>query len=139
MVFKQLIVLSCITQKFTLVCDPAGPGFDYNNHKIPELPTLAAKNVQCIHTTNNYGTYNYNCHQNWRMGYCGFKSEHWHIQMEVMDFVTNTTAVHLKIISQKTTTTIVYQQSQKLNCQTTIPWDIWKKDESMKNSFFLNI
>ena len=71
MVFEQLIVLSCITQKFTLVCDPAGPGFDYNNHKVPELPTLAAKNVQCIHT-HNYGTYNYNCRQNWLMGYCGW-------------------------------------------------------------------
>ncbi|CAO1409946.1 unnamed protein product [Diamesa hyperborea] len=54
------------------VCDPAGPGFDYNSHKLPELPTLAAKNVQCIHTTSNYGTFNYNCHQNWRMGYCGW-------------------------------------------------------------------
>lgn len=33
---------------------------------------MAAKNVQCIHTSASYGTYNYNCHQNWRMGYCGW-------------------------------------------------------------------
>lgn len=35
-------------------------------------PKKAAKNVQCVHTSNNFGTNIYSCHQNWRMGTCGF-------------------------------------------------------------------
>jgi hypothetical protein len=51
-------------------CDPAGPSFDGNVRE--KLPTSAAKNVACINTRNNYGTTIYNCHQNFRMGNCGF-------------------------------------------------------------------
>lgn len=32
---------------------------------------MAAKNVQCIHTSNDLGTKERNCHQNWLMGHCG--------------------------------------------------------------------
>ena len=33
----------------------------------------AAKNVQCIHTSYDKGTHFYSkCHQDWRMGNCGF-------------------------------------------------------------------
>jgi hypothetical protein len=35
-------------------------------------PTPAAKNVACINTSYDQGTYVYNCHQNFRMGYCGW-------------------------------------------------------------------
>lgn len=52
------------------VCDPAGPGF-VNTPREKE-PMLAAKNIACISTSNNYGTTNYNCHQNFRMGNCGY-------------------------------------------------------------------
>jgi hypothetical protein len=45
----------------------AGPTFDMNAD-----PKPAAKNVACINTSNNQGTYVYNCHQNFRMGYCGW-------------------------------------------------------------------
>jgi len=48
------------------LCDPAGPGFN----KLVDS-TLAAKNVQCINTSNDKGTNVYNCHQNFRMGNCG--------------------------------------------------------------------
>lgn len=34
-------------------------------------PKKAAKNVQCIHTSVDLGTWNYNCHQDWLMGRCG--------------------------------------------------------------------
>ncbi|CAO1410455.1 unnamed protein product [Diamesa serratosioi] len=53
------------------VCDPAGPGFDYYNYQVPKNPQDAAKNIQCIHTSSNFGTTVYNCHQDWRMGVCG--------------------------------------------------------------------
>lgn len=46
----------------------AGPGFDFF-HK--SNPKLAAKNVQCIHTSDSAGTKERNCHQNWLMGNCG--------------------------------------------------------------------
>jgi hypothetical protein len=49
-------------------CEPAGPGFE-NYH---ENSMVAADFVQCIHTSNSYGTTNYNCHQNWRLGNCGW-------------------------------------------------------------------
>lgn len=50
------------------MCDPTGPLFD---HSYTKDPKLSANNVQCIHTTVNYGTSIYNCHQDWRMGNCG--------------------------------------------------------------------
>jgi hypothetical protein len=46
----------------------AGPGFDYINSSDPKQ---AAKNVQCIHTSNTAGTKERKCHQNWLMGNCG--------------------------------------------------------------------
>lgn len=35
-------------------------------------PKPAAKNVACINTSSDKGTVVYNCHQNFRMGVCGF-------------------------------------------------------------------
>ncbi|XP_055856125.1 uncharacterized protein LOC129919295 [Episyrphus balteatus] len=49
-------------------CDMAGPGFDWFDKFDP---TVAAKNVQCIHTSKDKGTLSRNCHQNWNMGVCG--------------------------------------------------------------------
>lgn len=46
----------------------AGPGFDHIYRKDPQN---AAKNVQCIHTSNNLGTSERKCHQDWLMGNCG--------------------------------------------------------------------
>lgn len=46
----------------------AGPGFDGVYKRDPKL---AAKNVQCIHTSWYAGTHDRNCHQNWLMGHCG--------------------------------------------------------------------
>lgn len=52
------------------LCDPAGPAFHLNNYLyLP--PKRAAKNVACMHTTTNYGTDVYNCHQDYKMGRCG--------------------------------------------------------------------
>ena len=51
------------------LCDPAGPGFDGLYYKDPQL---AAKNVACINTSNLKGTQSYVCHQNYRMGNCGW-------------------------------------------------------------------
>ena len=36
---------------------------------------LAAKNVQCIHTSIRKGTTKRNCHQDWMMGQCGIKQD----------------------------------------------------------------
>lgn len=47
----------------------AGPGFEINP---PSDASLAAVNVQCIHTSNAYGTSKRNCSQNWNMGVCGY-------------------------------------------------------------------
>lgn len=47
----------------------AGPGFDF---RLPVNHRLAAQNVQCIHTSRDKGTRHYNCHQDWRLGNCGF-------------------------------------------------------------------
>lgn len=49
------------------LCDPTGPTFDMNVD-----PKPAAKNVACINTSSDQGTTVYNCHQNFRMGYCGW-------------------------------------------------------------------
>lgn len=43
-------------------CDPAGPGFFYYKKD----SRRAANFVQCINTSKDKGTTNYNCHQNWR-------------------------------------------------------------------------
>lgn len=52
------------------LCDPAGPGFEGTARA--KVPTLAGRNVACISTSNNYGTTLHNCHQNFRMGNCGY-------------------------------------------------------------------
>ncbi|XP_058463312.1 uncharacterized protein LOC131437771 [Malaya genurostris] len=55
-------------------CDMAGVGFD-QDHFFRRIDfRSAAKNVQCIHTSTDKGTRLMNkCHQNWRMGQCGFR------------------------------------------------------------------
>jgi len=55
-------------QKIGLIdlCDMAGPGFNFMQRHDPKD---AAQNVQCIHTTNSLGTFVYNCHQDWLMGW----------------------------------------------------------------------
>ncbi|XP_053659171.1 pancreatic lipase-related protein 2-like [Anopheles marshallii] len=53
------------------VCEPAGPGFDGEQKYREKDPKEAAKNVQCIHTSDNYGTHERKCHQNWNLGRCG--------------------------------------------------------------------
>ncbi|CAD7088698.1 unnamed protein product [Hermetia illucens] len=50
-------------------CDMAGPGFDFRVASLDHKD--AAQNVQCIHTSRDKGTKNYDCHQDWRMGNCG--------------------------------------------------------------------
>lgn len=56
------------------LCDPAGPEFDYITLRyIPA--TNAALNVQCIGTSNDYGTKIYDCHQNFKMGRCGKRQD----------------------------------------------------------------
>lgn len=52
------------------LCDPAGPGFDYQARAVPD-PSMAAENVQCIHTSNDKGTTIFNCDQDMNLGYCG--------------------------------------------------------------------
>lgn len=48
----------------------AGPGFDHNT--IQPDHKSAAQNVQCLHTSRDKGTRFYNCHQDWRLGNCGY-------------------------------------------------------------------
>lgn len=51
-----------------LACDMAAPGID----KIVKTnPKTAAKNVQCIHTSEGIGTSERHCHQDWSLGICG--------------------------------------------------------------------
>lgn len=64
-----IIEINSYDLSFSIVCDPAGPLFDYI--ATTRDPREAAKNVQCINTSNNFGTNVYKCHQNWRMGVCG--------------------------------------------------------------------
>lgn len=52
-------------------CDPAGPGFDYLRRSVD--PKNSAKFVSCINTSIDKGTRVYNCHQNFRMGWCGYR------------------------------------------------------------------
>uniref|UniRef100_A0AAG5DN71 Lipase domain-containing protein n=1 Tax=Anopheles atroparvus TaxID=41427 RepID=A0AAG5DN71_ANOAO len=55
-------------------CDMAGPGFDGDRMFKQGNFLAAAKNVQCIHTSIDKGTkFPNKCHQNWRMGMCGFR------------------------------------------------------------------
>jgi hypothetical protein len=56
------------------LCDPAGY-LAYTGITTSTDPKPAAKNVACINTSNDKGTSNYNCHQNFRMGYYG----HWQL------------------------------------------------------------
>lgn len=51
------------------LCDPAGPDFDGNSRRVP--CRRSAINVASIHTSEDYGTRIYDCHQNFRMGHCG--------------------------------------------------------------------
>lgn len=57
------------------LCDLAGPGFGpvwlfWPNPRAKD-PKLASKNTQCIYTSSDKGITVYECHQNFRMGYCG--------------------------------------------------------------------
>ncbi|XP_037947671.1 uncharacterized protein LOC119679401 isoform X2 [Teleopsis dalmanni] len=50
-------------------CDMAGPGFDlFNNFD----HTIGAELVQCLHSSRDKGTAFYTCHQNVRLGKCGY-------------------------------------------------------------------
>lgn len=63
--------LNSQVQKVQL-CESAGPGFQYSGIADRDIPpTKAGKEVSCINTSSGYGTTVYDCHQNWRMGYCG--------------------------------------------------------------------
>jgi len=50
-------------------CDMAGPGFDLVNEVDH---SEAAQHVQCLHTSRDKGTHIYTCHQNVRLGNCGY-------------------------------------------------------------------
>lgn len=57
------------------LCEPTGVGFGpicffWPNPKTQD-PKLASNNTQCINTSTDKGTSNYDCHQNFRMGQCG--------------------------------------------------------------------
>ncbi|XP_058834015.1 uncharacterized protein LOC131691527 [Topomyia yanbarensis] len=55
-------------------CDMAGVGFDQDRFFKGIHFRNAAKNVQCIHTSTDKGTKLMDkCHQDWRMGQCGFR------------------------------------------------------------------
>ena len=55
-------------------CDMAGPAFDGNRLYGRVDRRIAAKNVQCIHTSIDKGTrFTNTCHQNWKMGQCGMR------------------------------------------------------------------
>jgi Lipase len=51
-------------------CDPAGLFID-NTPKAPKDSSLAAVNVQCIHTSSFLGSKLRTCTQDWLMGHCG--------------------------------------------------------------------
>lgn len=50
----------------------AGPGFD---NKPTTDHRLAGQNVQCVHTSREYGTKFSMCHQDWKMGNCGLTQD----------------------------------------------------------------
>jgi hypothetical protein len=52
------------------LCELASPFFDGTIFE--KDPKTGGINVECIHTSASIGTTKYNCHQNWRMGYCGW-------------------------------------------------------------------
>lgn len=56
---------------YFLVCEPTGVRFDKDKRYFLLDPKLAAKHVQCIHTSNNFGTQRRDCHVSWSMGVCG--------------------------------------------------------------------
>lgn len=64
-------------KRFVTFLALAGPGFE--NRQVSDV-SEAAQNVQCIHTSNSYGTSRRNCTQNWNMGICG------HSQLGAMPF-----------------------------------------------------
>lgn len=78
---KLYFIVSCVLSKplctliliFSyLACEPAAPGFYPNPfYQSRGSPKLAAKNVQTIHTSINYGSLERDSHQDWLMGNCG--------------------------------------------------------------------
>lgn len=59
--------LNLLSEMYVLkACDSAGPGFLL--YDAEHDPKDAAKNVQCIHTSTDAGTWTYDCHQDWLMG-----------------------------------------------------------------------
>jgi hypothetical protein len=50
------------------LCDPAAPFFDGRTGD----SKYGAEHVSCIHTSIDKGTRFYDCHKNYRMGYCGY-------------------------------------------------------------------
>jgi hypothetical protein len=55
------------------VCESAQPAFQGHETILRNIPsTKAGKNVRCINTSSGYGTTVYDCHQNFRMGNCGW-------------------------------------------------------------------
>lgn len=58
---NQVILIKIYNHK---ACDPAGPAF--NDNEI--VSKDAAKNVQCIHTSADFGNTASTCHQDWKMG-----------------------------------------------------------------------
>ncbi|XP_055603070.1 pancreatic triacylglycerol lipase-like [Uranotaenia lowii] len=56
-------------------CDPALQGFGDKVEFRWTDPKLAAKQVQCIHTSKRFGIAERNCHVNWNMGDCGVQQE----------------------------------------------------------------
>ncbi|XP_050093943.1 lipase member H-like [Anopheles aquasalis] len=53
-------------------CDPVGVGFDLNTTYTALNILDTATNVQCIHTSSDYGTTRRVCQKDWLMGYCGW-------------------------------------------------------------------
>ncbi|XP_049542698.1 uncharacterized protein LOC125955602 [Anopheles darlingi] len=53
-------------------CDPAGVGFDLNATYTALDILNTATNVQCIHTSSDYGTTRRVCQKDWLVGYCGW-------------------------------------------------------------------
>ncbi|XP_062560039.1 pancreatic triacylglycerol lipase-like [Armigeres subalbatus] len=53
------------------VCEPTSIQFDNDKRYFALDPKLAAKKVQCIHTSKTLGTRRRDCHVSWSMGSCG--------------------------------------------------------------------
>jgi hypothetical protein len=66
-----LVELSFLRYHFlVVVCEPTGLGFE-GTFRMYQDASLAAQNVQCIHTSRNLGIKARTCHQDWNMGQCG--------------------------------------------------------------------